>query len=166
MALIDWSLSHEMSVPDWNELMSVVGTLAQDGLPLLLESQGKASLNASSWWQAWLLKKQRDQFLRMNTPPFRWGLQGQGFTSVQMELLPGPKGVDSLEEASGFAVRATRLPHHGTVEIGPHLHAFAWWGALTWAQRQWPEQWAFQSTLPTNQTADIQRWADISLMKR
>ena len=165
MALLDWSLSHEMSPGQWATLMKAVSHLAEKGLPLLLEGKSMQGVAPEgSRWMGWLLKKQHQQFIRMNTPAFRWGLQGQGFDSVRMELLPGPKAVDSLEEATVYSVFATRLPHQGTVEVGPHLHAFAWWGALLWAQQRWPGCWRLSSTLPQAQSQDVQRWA-IEVMK-
>lgn len=155
MALVSWRLSQELTASQWERLMSVLSTLLEKGVPVLLEQQ---QAQAPTGWRGWVQRHQRQLFVKLNTPAFAWGMGGKGYDRVSMELLPGHHSVADRLHAHALAIRSTRLPHTGEVELAERLYATAWLAALLWARKTWPHAWHIQTDLPSDEIAGLEVW--------
>lgn len=157
MAVLEWTLRHEHTAAEWEECMRALSALVEHGLPAIVADRAAQPL--PSGWRGWLARQQRDRFVEMNTPAAQWGLEGQGWDSVRVMLLPGPRAAPDRAAALEDAVRATRLPHAGRMEVAERLHAFAWLGLLLWARQRWPDRWALATNLPPSDVEAVRIWA-------
>lgn len=157
MAVVTWKLTKELTVRQWEHVTQTLQALVEKGLPVLVEAQKKKMPDKG--WRAMLARRQRELFLKMNEPAYQWGLDGRGFDTVRLVLLPGPFSTDDPEHAQQLALEIHRLPHEGSMELGERLHAFAWLGFLLLEHQKHPGVWRFQTDIAPSDLAALAAWA-------
>ena len=136
--ILEWKLKKTLTESQWAEVTGVVSVLV-NRLSEIRDAQAVAK--PLEWVPKWLWKWHQRSVLRLNTPAYQWGMNGQGFDSGSLELMPTPHLQLTLKQKEEQTIHINRWEHHHWFCWDHSLHAYAWVGALLFLSHKNPQDW-------------------------